>query len=306
MSSRYGFPGVLILTVVLSGSVPGAQAQRFTTWSSPVNVVEVNQAGVDGCPFIAKDGVSLYFASNRTGGAGMLDLYVAERPDAESAFGVPTGLYSANSPANDLCPTISIDGHRLFFVSARAGGCGGNDIYMSFRRDKRDNLGWEVPEHLGCTLNTSADEFSPAYFEDDDGTESLYFSSCAPICNIYVSTRHPGGAWTAPTAVTELNSAAADMRPNITRDGLAIYFDSTRGGGFGSSDLYVATRATTVGPWSAPQNLGPVVNSTAADFRPAISFDGTTLYFSSTRTGSVNGSVDVWVTTRAKVTGRPE
>lgn len=31
MSSRYGFPGVLILTVVLSGSVPGAQAQRFTT-----------------------------------------------------------------------------------------------------------------------------------------------------------------------------------------------------------------------------------------------------------------------------------
>jgi hypothetical protein len=56
-------------------------------------------------------------------------------------------------------------------------------------------------------------------------------------------------------------------------------------------------------PWSSPVNLGEVVNSTVLDFRPAISFDGTALYFHSARSGGF-GEYDVYVTTRTRIRGR--
>jgi hypothetical protein len=69
-----------------------------------------------------------------------------------------------------------------------------------------------------------------------------------------------------------------------------------------SIDLWVSTRATTRDPWSAPQNLGPTINTSSADGGPALSCDGTTLYFYSTRPGGV-GKEDLYVTTRAKLRG---
>src|SRR3989454_869140 len=58
-------------------------------------------------------------------------------------------------------------------------------------------------------------------------------------------------------------------------------------------------------PWSAPVNLGPTVNSTAFDGAPALSFDGTTLYFFSERTdlGGL-GKRDLYVTTRTRLRGQ--
>ena len=50
--------------------------------------------------------------------------------------------------------------------------------------------------------------------------------------------------------------------------------------------------------WSAPVNLGPVVNSPAFDQNAAVSADGLALYFQSDRPGGVGG-VDIWVTRRA-------
>jgi len=62
----------------------------------------------------------------------------------------------------------------------------------------------------------------------------------------------------------------------------------------------VATRATTADPWSTPVNLGPTVNSTAFDGAPALSFDGTTLYFFSARPGGF-GANDLYVTMRTRL-----
>ena len=60
------------------------------------------------------------------------------------------------------------------------------------------------------------------------------------------------------------------------------------------------------GPWSAPENLGSAVNTTANDQHPGISPDGLSLYFHSNRTGNVSGSkagtTDIWVTHRETLT----
>src|SRR2546423_5245357 len=52
--------------------------------------------------------------------------------------------------------------------------------------------------------------------------------------------------------------------------------------------------------WSAPVNLGLVINSTASDQQPAISPDGLSLYFTSNRLPSLGG-FDMYVAQRASV-----
>jgi len=95
-----------------------------------------------------------------------------------------------------------------------------------------------------------------------------------------------------------VNSSYSDGVPSITSDGLSLFFNSARPGGYGSYDLWVTTRATTEGDWGAPTNLGATVNSSGSDGGPSISADGLSLFFGSIRSGG-SGSSDLWVTTRA-------
>src|SRR5438093_10892248 len=53
--------------------------------------------------------------------------------------------------------------------------------------------------------------------------------------------------------------------------------------------------------WSAPVNLGAVINSTAADQQPAISPDGLSLYFTSNRVAGSLGGFDMYVSQRASI-----
>ncbi len=100
--------------------------------------------------------------------------------------------------------------------------------------------------------------------------------------------------------VVELSSPFADLGPDIRRDGLEMFLASNRPGTYGGQDLWVSTRPSTSDPWSTPVNLGPVVNSAAVENTPALSFDGTELYFTSTRLGGP-APQDLWVTTRTKL-----
>ena len=61
-----------------------------------------------------------------------------------------------------------------------------------------------------------------------------------------------------------------------------------------------ATREKKAESWSTPFDLGPNVNSKGAETRPSLSWNGTTLYFGSTRPGG-GGSTDHYVTTREKI-----
>jgi WD40-like Beta Propeller Repeat len=61
-------------------------------------------------------------------------------------------------------------------------------------------------------------------------------------------------------------------------------------------------RASTLEPWSIPVLL-PNVNSDALDGAPALSWDGTELYFFSARPGGFGGN-DLYVSTRTKHTGK--
>jgi WD40 repeat protein len=260
------------------------------------NSAELNTASLDGCPILSPDGRDLYMASNRAGGHGGLDIWVAHRSETDEPFGAPENLPEPiNSAANDFCPT-PLRGNRLLFISSRVTGesCGMGDIYLA-----RDNPrhGWTSPRHLACAPdgpNSGLDEQGPSLVEVD-GNEQLFFSRS--------SGSVPGDIFVSPdfgpaTPVSELNSADNEVQPNVRKDGREVVFSSNHGypDAKGGQDIYVSTRASTDDPWSAPVNLGAAVNTSAGESRPSLSWDARTLFFG--RAPGPEGSSDIYISTR--------
>ena len=277
-----------LLIGMLAVSAP-VVAKQFAAWSAPssVGLESVNTPALEGCAMQSPDGLSLYFASDRVGGYGENDIWVAYRADTGDDWGSPENLGAAiNSAVADFCPT-PVRGKGLFFVSAREGA---GDIFFARLNPAH---GWTTPLSLGSNVNSSTlGEAGPSYFEAD-GRAFLYFSRGL---DIYASEQASDGSWGLAAPVAELNSTVNDNRPNVRKDGLEVVFDSNRTpGGQGGLDIWTATRPSVADPWSTPTNLA-ALNTTAGEVRASFSWDGSTLYFG--RTGGSGGSMDLWFTTR--------
>jgi Tol biopolymer transport system component len=293
-----GFVVVLALLV----SYTFAQS-TFSDWSSPVNLgAIINSSSDDTSPALSKDGLSLYFHSNRTAGLGGTDIWVSRRKSVEEPWGSPMNLGMViNSTADDLMPNLSRDGHRLFFVSRRMGGLGGFDIWMSHREDIHDDLDWQPPVNVGAPVNSTSFDQSPFFFDNDDvGVSQLFLTRTVMNQNdLFVSNLQPDGTFGPASPLSDLNSSANDRGISVRFDGLEVFIMSLRTGGSGTQDLWTATRQSVSDPWSTPANLGPLVNSIAQDSEPHISSDGETLYFASARDGGFGGQ-DLYMTRRTR------
>lgn len=281
-------------------------SDRYGPWSPPVNLgPTINSALVDITPELSKDGLSLYFSSTRAGGFGSNDLWVSRRActdmsNVDCAWGGPVNLGpTINNAGIDAAPLLSRDGHLLYFTSERPGGFGLNDIWVSHRSNIHDDLAWETPVNLGPGVNTAVFEAGPSL----RGPE-LYFSrgpaAVGPL-DIWVS-RRDGNTFAPGTLVAELSSAANELRPSIRFDGREIFVSSDRTdrpGSMGAQDIWVSTRRSNADAWSLPVNLGPSINTAFAEQQPALSDDGTMLFFASNRPGG-SGAADLYVSTRAK------
>lgn len=304
---------VIVAIALMLGLLAVPAAAQFTNWSAPVNLGPVvNLASTDQCVSVSKNGLSLYFSSNRSGSAGYRDLWVSKRASVSEPWGVPQVLPNINSTSDESCPALSLDEHRLYFVSARPGGCGGTDFYVSRRHERQDDFGWEPPVNLGCMsdgyVNSPGYEQTPNFFEDETGTVVMYFTSGinSYTYDIYASPMRGDETFGPGTLVTELSSPYpyGDLGPAVRRDGLEVIFASFRPGGLSDWywDLWTATRKSTADPWSAPVNL-TVLNSTANEIgRMCFSFDGRAFYFASNRPGGYGGT-DIYFTTREKLRG---
>jgi len=96
-----------------------------------------------------------------------------------------------------------------------------------------------------------------------------------------------------------VNSSTDDYFPDISVDGLTLYFHSRREGSYGPYDIWAATRKTTDDQWGEPVNLGPTVNSSSGDGGASISADGLELFFHSGSLRGGSGGADLWMTTRS-------
>jgi len=85
----------------------------------------------------------------------------------------------------------------------------------------------------------------------------------------------------------------------VRKDGREAFFWSSTLVGMGGADIWVTTRRSPHDQWSAPENVGPVINTRAADLTPTLSLDGRTLLFSAAAAARPSlGVQDIWMTTR--------
>ena len=294
-----------VVLVALSSSFPGA-APASSDWSAPTNLGPIiNSASTDAAAALSKDGLTLYFHSDRFGGFGSTDLWVSRRDRDSDVWGAPINIGpTINTAAIEAAPALSRDEHWLFFASDRVGGLGGNDIWVSYREHVHDPFDWQPAVNLGSNVNSAAADAGPGYFENDGvGAPQLFFQSTRPggfgASDIYVSELLPNGEFGPASLVAELNTAGLENHPSMRFDGLEIVFFSNRPDSIGDNDLWVAKRSSVFDLWSVPTNLGPIVNSVAGDAQPYFGSDGRTLLFTSSRPGGLGGQ-DIWMTTRAK------
>ena len=233
---------------------------------------------------------------------------------ADFTFGEPTNLgVKINTERTDWTPCLSENGLELYYTSySRNGGYGSGDIWMSVRPTVSDE--WGQPENLGQGINTPADEACPSVSVDG---LTLYFTrglSESGTYDLWVTKRITrNDPWGEPEKLASpVNSEDDELLPNISRDGLELYFISGHwiAAEYGESQLNikVAKRESENASWETPIDLGPTVNSWSCQFTPRISNDGLVLFFSDFWNSPPRpdgfGGIDMWLTRRATKDGQ--
>ena len=141
------------------------QGQR---WTKPSTVI-AHDSSNSGQPWVSKDELVILFASDRSGGQGGKDLWMASRTNKSRSFGKPVNLGQViNTAGDEMFPYIQ-DDTILYFSSNGHPGYGGLDLFKSIKR----NDTWSDPENLLTPVNSPGDDFAIIFKNESEG----YFSS---------------------------------------------------------------------------------------------------------------------------------
>lgn len=122
-------------------------------WSKPEPLPFNNKETEEAHPALSPDGMTLYFASDRDGGYGGMDIYKSEY--TSSGWGDPVNLGPAiNTAGNEVFPFIHESG-RLFYASNGKDGLGGLDIFQS----EMESEEWKEATNIGTPFNSIKDDF---------------------------------------------------------------------------------------------------------------------------------------------------
>jgi len=212
---------------------------------------------------------------------------------------------SINSPYKDFRPYVVADESRLIFTSQRPDSNGveqdpstGEYIQAIYSSSYKDDK-W-----------TNAQLMSPATVNGPDNNQSAYVTPDGKSIFVYRDlnggdiylTNYAEQAWQECLALSDtINTPFRETSVCLSPNGKTIFFVSSRPGGKGGQDIYVAHKVSA-GSWSKPVNLGDTLINTPYDEDGVfMNPDGKTLYFSSKGHNSMGG-YDIFVTQYDSVT----
>jgi hypothetical protein len=228
-----------------------------------------------------------------------MDLWVMTRTSGPGAWEQPIVLDAINTPADEAFPAVSSDGLSLFFSdwflftgNLRPDGFGNGDLWVSTRAGLGDS--WQPAINLGSVVNSGFGDGTPTI--SGDGL-TLIFASDRPGnmpgsgsdfrgLDLWMTTRSdpldPEG-WGEPVNLgAQVNSSYSDWSPNLSRDGLALYFSSDRPG-LGRpevpNNIWVSRRESVAEPFGSPVSLESQFLQVGNMLDPCIAPDGSTLLF---------------------------
>ena len=182
---------------------------------------------------------------------------------------------SVNSPTSEYYPSITID--DSLFVFTKRDGYREDFMECTILPGKKYSKARKIRGDINEEPKKGAINIS------QDG-EWLIFAAIydkgVGDFDLYISYYTPTG-WSEPENLgLNVNSEFWDSGPSLSPDKRALYFSSTRPGGYGGSDLYVSYRKPN-GKWGPATNMGPSINTAGDERAPFIHADNATLYFTS-------------------------
>jgi hypothetical protein len=227
------------------------RASLDAPWGDPVDLgPNVNGPGIDASPALSTDGHLLFFSSDRSGGHGSNDIYVARRVDKSDDLGW--------GPAVNLGPEVNTSGFEAggFYVQSGEDGSANLyfvrgptmvalDIYVVAVTADGETRGPAVPVTELNDPDPTVTDAHPSLRVD--GREVFLHSSRAGGFggnDLWTSTRRSvHDPWSPPVNMgVPLNTAAGENQPTLSYDGRTLIFASTRAGGLGGSDIWMSTR----------------------------------------------------------------
>lgn len=186
----------------------------------------------------------------------------------------------------DRAPRFSPDGRTLYFTSNRPDGAGAGGTMRLWAAD-RTRTGWSEPRLLPAPVNAPGSISMHAAATP----RALWLASNRPPnlgrSDIWRIAKTDTGWGEATHLPAPVNSALSQPDLLVDPDERWIILAITdHPDGLGGDDLFVVTRAGD--GWSAPRHLPAPINSSEYEYGPTLSPDGTTLWFTSHRSGSAD------------------
>ena len=254
-----------------TGAIDSVDALPPSGPFSPAVPVSINTASIEDDPSLTGDGLELYFNSDRAGGSGSNDIWVATRARIEDPWGAPRAVVELNTTGDDATPDVSRDGLTLYW--AAPGAAGVKDLWFSSRPDRASP--WGARQRI-VELASAADEAGPAL--TPDGLTIYFARDPSGTDDIYTSTRaSTSAAWGTPVQLVELGGAGVlDSEPFVNGSNTLLLFYSARSG---NNDLWFARRASPALPWCPPSPLAELNTTANPEADPWLSPDEHVIYF---------------------------
>ena len=193
---------------------------------------------------------------------------------------------SVNSSSSEYYPSVTVTDDALVFT--RRTGNAREDFLLSAINSK-DSFNKAAP--LDGDINLEPRKGAITVSQDGDW---LFFAADIAGAgigdfDIYKSVYTPSGWSEQENLGDSINTDFWESSPAISPDKRALYFSSTRPGGYGGADLYVSYLKPN-GRWTEAVNMGPTINTAGDEMAPFIHADNQTLYFTSDGLPGYGGS----------------
>lgn len=217
--------------------------------------------------------------------------------DVTARFGQAVAVPGVNTPGEDNAAWMTSDRLTIYFTHA-SGDYTTRGIYIATRPDPVSAFG---AASLVAGVNTSGVDERPVLTADE---LTMFWDAVPSGTNnhIYSASRaNRSDSFGSPIKVPELDSITDfDLAPWIDKDGLLIYFSSTRADHTANFEIYRSQRASRDQAFSPPVVVAEL-SSPASDSSPVASADGLEIFFASNR-NVANSQNEIWHATRGATT----